>query len=182
MSEIVKHGLLADSDLFEKLESGDWSKRSVFSSSPAIQTLVAQAIQVKISIVQEDPFEHGKRSVLNLGHTFAHAIEQVSGHVIRHGEAVAIGLVAAINLSVRLGYCHPAVQERVEVVCRKIGLPTRIPGELLPEMILKAMGNDKKRLAESLRIVLLRSIGQPLVVNTVLDQEILDTLQELANS
>ena len=182
MSEIVKHGLLADSDLFEKLESGDWSKRSVFSSSPAIQTLVAQAIQVKISIVQEDPFEHGKRSVLNLGHTFAHAVEQVSGHVIRHGEAVAIGLVAAINLSVRLGYCHPAVQERVEVVCRKIGLPTRIPGELLPEMILKAMGNDKKRLAESLRIVLLRSIGQPLVVNTVLDQEILDTLQELANS
>lgn len=183
MSEIVKHGLLADSDLFEKLESGNWSHGpDFFSSSPAIQALVAQAIQVKIAIVQEDPFEHGKRSVLNLGHTFAYAIEQLSGHVMRHGEAVAIGLVAAINLSVRLGYCHPAVQERVEVVFRKIGLPTRIPGEFLPEKILKAMGNDKKRLSGSLRIVLLRSVGQPLVVNNVLDQEILATLQELVDS
>jgi 3-dehydroquinate synthase len=183
MSEIVKHGLLADSGLFEKLESGDWSLGSDFlSSSPAIQGLVAQAIQVKIAIIQEDPFEHGKRSVLNLGHTFAHAVEQVSGHVIRHGEAVAIGLVAAINLSVRLGYCHPGVQERVEAVCHKIGLPTRIPGELPPEIILEAMGNDKKRLAGSLRIVLLRSVGQPLVVNNVSDREMLATLQELVDS
>lgn len=181
MAEIIKHGLLADSHLFEKLESGDWSQGSdLLSMSSAIQTLVVQAIQVKIAIVQEDPFEHGKRSVLNLGHTFAHAIEQVSGNIIRHGEAVAIGLVAAINLSVRLGYCHPAVQERVEGVCRKIGLPTRIPRGLLPETILKAMGNDKKRFADSLRIVLLHSIGQPLVVSNVVDKEILATLQELA--
>jgi 3-dehydroquinate synthase len=183
MAEVVKHGLLADSDLFEKIENGDWSKSSeFFRSSPAIQTLVAQAIQVKIAIVQEDPFEHGKRSVLNIGHTFAHAIEQVSGYGIRHGEAVAIGLVAAVNLSMKLGCCQPGLQQRVEGVCRKIGLPTRIPGELLPETILKAMGSDKKRLAESLRFVLLRAIGQPLVVNNVADREILATLQELADS
>ena len=158
MAEIVKYGLLANNNLFEKIESGEWSIQSeFFRSSSVIQMLVAQAAQVKIAIVQEDPFEQGKRSYLNLGHTFAHAVEQVSGHTMRHGEAVAIGLVAAANLSIRLGYCPPGLQERVEVVCSKLGLPIRIPKELLPESIEKAMGNDKKRFAGLVRFGLLRN-------------------------
>jgi shikimate kinase / 3-dehydroquinate synthase len=181
MAEIVKHGLLADSDLFTRIEGGQWSLNSeFFRSSSAIQMLVARAVQVKIAIVQEDPFEQGKRSMLNLGHTFAHAIELVSGHSMRHGEAVAIGLVAAAHLSVQLDYCPAELQARIEAVCSKLGLPSRLPGNLQPQGILKAMGNDKKRLADSLRFVLLKGIGQPLVVNTVADRDILTTLRALS--
>ncbi|MDK9707413.1 MAG: 3-dehydroquinate synthase [Desulforhopalus sp.] len=182
MAEIVKHGLLADCGLFEKLEGANWQQGSDFLQAlPALQALIAQAIRVKIAIVEADPFAHGKQSVLNLGHSFAHAIEQVSRQDIRHGEAVAMGLIAAINLSVRLGYCQLPLQERVEAVFRKIGLPTRIPGDLSPERIFQAMGSDKKRLAGSLPIVLLRALGQPLVARNIADQEILASLQELVN-
>ena len=98
MAEVIKHGLIAESNLLEQVELGHWAKN--WDRSPSyigeLQRLVAQAIQVKINIVQADPFEQGQRSILNLGHTFAHAIEQVSNNAFRHGEAVAMGLVAAI--------------------------------------------------------------------------------------
>ncbi|MGB5231078.1 MAG: 3-dehydroquinate synthase [Desulfoprunum sp.] len=181
MAEIIKHGLLADSDLFERLESGEWALGpEFFRSSSMIRLLVAQSVQVKIAIVQEDPFEYGKRSLLNLGHTFAHAIEHVSGHAMRHGEAVAIGLVASLNLSARLGFCPAELQQRVEVLCGRLGLPTRIPQGFAPAAIQKIMGRDKKRLAGSLRLVLLRAIGRPLVVSDVRNQDIRATLEELS--
>jgi len=181
MAEIIKHGLLADSDLFERLERGDWASGSeLFQTSAMVRMLVARSVQVKIAVVQEDPFEYGKRSLLNLGHTFAHAIEHVGGDAMRHGEAVAIGLVASLNLSARLGYCPPELQRRVEALCARLGLPTRIPRGVAPDAIQKVMGRDKKRLADSLRLVLLRAIGRPLVVNDVLDQDIRATLEELS--
>ena len=79
-----------------------------------------QAIQVKINIVQADPFEQGQRSILNLGHTFAYAIEQVSNNSYRHGEAVGMGLVAAANLSARLGFCDISLQKRIESILESV--------------------------------------------------------------
>ena len=116
MAEVIKHGLLAESDLLEQVERGVWNsvRGEPHLSIAELQTLVAQAIQVKISIVQEDPFEHGRRSILNLGHTFGYAIEQVSRNALTHGESVGLGLVAAANLSTRLGYLDPAMQHRIE--------------------------------------------------------------------
>ena len=182
MAEVIKHGLLADTDLLQKVESGNWHYEpdTLHPRLSEIQALVAQAIQVKIAIVQEDPFEQGRRSILNLGHTFAHAIEQVSGDTVRHGEAVAMGLVSAANLSARLGYCSPALQERIQLALSKVGLPTRIPKAFLPEPLLNAMSSDKKRLAGQLRFVLLHEVGQAFVTDAVPESAILATLRDIS--
>jgi 3-dehydroquinate synthase len=182
MAEVIKHGLLADTDLLQKVESKQWHYEPNKLQPPLseIQAIVAQAIQVKIAIVQEDPFEQGQRSTLNLGHTFARAIEQVSGYAVRHGEAVAMGLVAAANLSSQLKHCSPALQERIESALGKVDLPTRIPGSLSPESLLKAMASDKKRQAGQLRFILLRGVGQAVVSNAVPEAAILKTLREVS--
>ncbi len=182
MAEVIKHGLIADTDLLQKVESGTWhwERDTIHPSLSMLQALVAQAIQVKIVIVQEDPFERGRRSILNLGHTFAHAIEQVGGYDGRHGDAVALGLVAAANLSARLDHCSPQLQERIEVVLKKVGLPTRIPRRLTPEALLIAMRSDKKKQAGQLRFVLLSKLGHAFVADAVPESAVLATLRELS--
>ena len=184
MGEVVKHGLLADTDLLEKIESGNWPLKtdSLHSSPSEIQTLVAQAIQVKIAFVQKDPFDQGIRTHLNLGHTFAHAIEKVSRNAIRHGEAVAMGLAAAADLSVRLGHCDHHLKDRIDLVLSKVGLPNQIPASLSPELILDAMSLDKKRLAQSIRLVLPVKVGQVIVTNDVSHKDILNTLHATSSS
>ena len=184
MAEVIKHGLLADTDLLEKVEQGSWPLKtdSLHSSHSQIQTLVAQAIQVKITYVQEDPFDEGIRTHLNMGHTFAHAIEKVSKNTIRHGEAVAMGLAAATDLSERLGYCDLHLKNRIDSVLNKVGLPSRIPTTLSPQSILGAMSRDKKRMAQSMRLVLPVKVGQVLVADDVGSKDILDTLHAMSNS
>lgn len=184
MAEVIKHGLLADTDLLEKVEQGSWPLKtdSLHSSHSQIQTLVAQAIQVKIAYVQEDPFDEGIRTHLNMGHTFAHAIEKVSKNTIRHGEAVAMGLAAATDLSERLGYCDLHLKNRIDSVLNKVGLPSRIPTTLSPQSILGAMSRDKKKMAQSMRLVLPVKVGQVLVADDVGSKDILDTLHAMSNS
>lgn len=182
MAEVIKHGLIAESNLLEQVEQGHWAKN--WDRSPSyigdLQRLVAQAIQVKINIVQADPFEQGQRSILNLGHTFGYAIEQVSNNAYRHGEAVSMGLVAAANLSARLGYCDISLQRRVEQLLEIVSLPTRIPSQIKPDAILQAMQHDKKKRAGLLRFILLRGIGQPFVSEDVSAEEVKDTVFALA--
>jgi shikimate kinase/3-dehydroquinate synthase len=181
MAEVIKHGLVAESNLLEQVEQGHWAKN--WDRSPSyvgeLQRLVAQAIQVKINIVQADPFEQGQRSILNLGHTFAYAIEQVSKNNYRHGEAVSMGLVAAANLSARLGFCDRSLQERIEYILGSVHLPTRIPSHLKPEVLLQAMQRDKKKRAGQLRLILIRGVGQVFVSDEVSNQNILDTISTL---
>jgi 3-dehydroquinate synthase len=164
MAEVVKHSLLVNSGLFQRLKSEDWrlsanDQSLIFN----LHSLITDAIQVKRDVVQEDPFEQGRRAALNLGHTFGHAIEQVSGYAVRHGEGVAMGLVAAANLSARLGECDPALQSRIEAVLENVGLPTRIPADLPPEALYRAMGSDKKKAAGVIRFVLIREVGDVFV-------------------
>jgi 3-dehydroquinate synthetase len=182
MAEIIKHGLLADTDLLEKVEQGDWNLKSDFLhlAHSEIQSLVAQSIQVKISYVQKDPFDEGIRKQLNMGHTFAHAIEKVSKNRVRHGEAVAMGLAAAADLSVKLGYCDKHLKGRIDAVLSKVGLPNRIPIELSPELILDAMRQDKKRLGQSIRLVLPVEVGKVFVPDDITKQDILQTLETIS--
>ena len=119
---------------------------------------------------------------MNLGHTFGHAVEQVSGYQVRHGEAVAMGLVAAANLSARLGHCEPALQQRIEAVLQRLSLPTRIPATLAPAAIWQAMGSDKKKMAGRLRFVLIRDAGDVFVAGEVEEAAVLATLAELSYS
>jgi 3-dehydroquinate synthetase len=143
---------------------------------------VAQAIQVKINIIQKDPFDRGRRAVLNLGHTFAHAIEIVTEHAVRHGEAVAMGLVAAANLSARLGHCSAELQNRIEAALESTALPIRIPADVTPQRLLKIMASDKKKQAGRLRFVLLRDIGDVFVTDRVDQKTVIETLQELTTA
>lgn len=176
MAEVVKHGLLAGQALLEELTAPAWLPLP----PPAVrQRLVAKAIAVKRDVVEEDPYEQGRRAVLNLGHTFAHAVEQASNYRVRHGEAVAIGLVAAAHLSAALGYAPPALQEEVERLLRRLTLPVRIPAGLAPEALLAAMGQDKKRAAGRLRFVLIARPGEVFVAGDVPEQQVLQTLRAL---
>lgn len=182
MAEVIKHGLVAESNLLEQVEQGHWAKN--WDRSPSyigeLQRLVAQAIQVKINIVQADPFEQGQRSILNLGHTFAYAIEQVSNNAYRHGEAVSMGLVAATNMSARLGFCDISLQKRIEVILKSVNLPTRIPSNLKPDALLHSMQRDKKKQAGQLRFILVSKIGHPFMSDGVSDEEILDTISAVS--
>ncbi|NCF64715.1 MAG: 3-dehydroquinate synthase [Chloroflexi bacterium] len=178
MAEVIKAGLIADPTLFERLESGPRLQppRDLAQAS-ALAPIVTDAIQVKRDVVQEDPFEKGKRAVLNLGHTFAHAIEQVSAYVVRHGEAVAMGLVAAAHLSAMLGICFPDLQSRIEETLQKADLPSRIPAKLLATDLYQAMGSDKKKAGGKVRFVLLRDVGDVYLHGTVQQSAVLDTLR-----
>lgn len=181
MAEVIKHSLIDDAALFAQIEGGSWAREAgtLVPPLPDLQALVAQAIQVKIRIVQEDPFDRGRRNLLNLGHTFAHAIEQVCEHTIRHGEAVAMGLVAAANMSARLGHCAPELQERLEPVLVDAGLPVRIPAQLDLPRVYEAMRRDKKAASGRIRFILLRAIGDVFVSDTVRREQVMETLEDL---
>jgi 3-dehydroquinate synthase len=179
MSEVVKHGLIASPALLrqaatvaqpESRETGDQvdlrSQRS----------LILRAIQVKRDVVETDPFETGARARLNLGHTFAHAVEQVTGYRVRHGEAVAMGLVAAADLSVRLGHAVPPLVDELRALLETIGLPTRFPPGLGSAALIEAMGRDKKTAAGVLRFVLIRDVGYVFISDDVPRAALAETL------
>ncbi len=179
LAEVVKHGLIASESLLKRIEATSWdTSGSLLPGMLAeLQSLVAQAIQVKIAIVQEDPFEEkGPRTFLNLGHTFGYGIEYASQGEINHGEAVAMGLVAAARLSYAKGEAGDDLADRVERVVAHIGLRPTIPESMDPQEILNGMKHDKKRRRSRRRFVLLRGVGEPFVTDDVSDSEILQLL------
>lgn len=175
LAEVLKHALLAGGSLLDRIEQTSWSE--VPSLSPGVlaemQSLVAQAIQVKIEVVREDPFEEkGIRTLLNLGHTFAYGIEMASSREIHHGEAVAMGMVAAARISQELG-APAGLADRVEAAVRHIGLDPFVPVGISPDDVLAGMRRDKKRRHQRQRLVLLRDIGDAYVTDEVTDDQIL---------
>ncbi len=120
--------------------------------------------------------------MLNLGHTFGHAVEQVSGYTVRHGEGVAMGLVAAANLSARLGHCSPGLQPKIEAALTRLNLPTRIPPHLPLPALYQAMSSDKKKVAGRLRFVLLRGVGDVFVADDVVETAVLATLESVKDT
>jgi 3-dehydroquinate synthase len=187
LAEVVKHGLIADPVLWQRLLLEDWriDPRRLAEDRLLrgdLATLITRAIRVKRDVVEEDPFETGRRAVLNLGHTFGHAIEQVSGYAIRHGEAVAMGLAAAAHLSATLEECRPSLPLLVEVILNDLGLPTRIPPALDPAALYAAMGSDKKKRAGRLRFVLLHDVGDVFVRDDVPEVAVMAALEAVSRT
>lgn len=181
LAEVVKHGLLAQPELLTWLESESWAAHEATAPGRManLSALVTAAIQVKRDVVQEDPFEGGRRALLNLGHTFAHAIEQVSGYGVGHGQAVAMGLMAAARLSALSGYAAPALEKRIEGILQRCFLPVRIPAGLAAEDIYAAMFTDKKMAAGRLRFILIRDVGDCFIDAAVPADQVIRTIQLL---
>ncbi len=159
MAEIIKYGLLGDAQLFTRLEQAP-----ITSQSSNILPVIRRCCELKAGIVQADEREtakEGGRALLNLGHTFGHAIEQVtrySGYL--HGEAVAVGLAAAARLSHKLGYLSPAEVARIDKTVAAHALPVRLRAPLPLEALMSAMQRDKKVRAGKLRFVVLKRLGE----------------------
>lgn len=158
MAEVIKTGLLGDADLFAQLE-----KSPLTVDSPELGAVVRRCCALKAGVVEADEHEtakEGGRALLNLGHTFGHAVEQVTGygHYL-HGEAVAIGLAAVARLSHKLGYIDGSIVERIDSVLLAHALPVRLRQPLPLAPLMAAMGRDKKVRAGALRFVVLKSIG-----------------------
>jgi 3-dehydroquinate synthase len=160
LAEVVKSGLIADAALFARLEAeADRLRESAAASSvdPGLATVIAAAVQMKADVVTEDERESGRRAILNFGHTVGHAVETASGYELLHGEAVSLGMIAALSLGVSLGVTPPPVRERTRALLRRLGLPVDVERRLTPE-VLSRIDVDKKRTGRSVRFVL---VGEP---------------------
>jgi 3-dehydroquinate synthetase len=129
-------------------------------------------------VVEQDPLENSRRAVLNLGHTVGHGLERLSAYRLRHGEAVAIGIVAATRIAVAMGLAAPDLIDRIEAALRSWGLPVRCPAVPFPAL-WDAMGHDKKRRGRSLRWVLPRAIGEAAIDHEVPREIVRDVLIEM---
>jgi 3-dehydroquinate synthase len=154
MAEVVKHGVIADPALFELCSRGlDWVKANV-------EEIVKRAMAVKIRVIEDDPYEKGFRAALNLGHTVGHAVELVSGFRLRHGEAVAVGMVVEAEYAARLRIAPKGLSDAIRATLSALGLPVEIPSDLPRAEIIRAMRVDKKRSAKSIRFALPAEIGK----------------------
>jgi len=153
LGEIVKHGVIDNLELFEFCAAGWDSVRADWTR------LIRQAAGVKIKFIEEDPHEHGIRAALNYGHTIGHAVETLSGYQIKHGVAIAIGMVAEAKLAAQLGLAEASLGSKIATVLDGLGLPTSIPSAMEHHDLLQIMQFDKKRAGKKLRFALPTAIG-----------------------
>ena len=175
-AEIVKYGLIDDPGFFDWLEANVEAVLAL--DDDALGIAIVKACERKAALVVADERESGVRALLNLGHTFAHAIETGTGYgAWLHGEAVAAGIVLAAHMSSRMGWLAGRDCERIERLLDRAGLPTRAPAGLSPQRMLDLMSMDKKVRRGRLRLILLRGIGEA-VMTSEFDPELLhETLE-----
>jgi 3-dehydroquinate synthase len=175
LAEVVKYGLIRDAAFLDWLERS--MPRLLAREPDALAHAIRRSCEVKAEIVGRDEREHGERALLNLGHTFGHAIETAAGYgEWLHGEAVAIGMAMAAETSERLGWLSRADVERVRAVIASAGLPVDAP-RIGVERALDLMRMDKKVLAGRVRLVLLKRVGEAVVTGDYDEQALLGTLQ-----
>ncbi len=180
--EVVKYGLLGDADFFDWLEQNGPALAA--GDMDARVQAVTRSCQMKADIVQRDETEQGDRALLNLGHTFCHALEAATGYSDRllHGEGVAIGCALAFELSARLRLCSQEDPSRVRAHLCAIGMKVDvadIPGDLPDaDALLGLMGQDKKVLDGKLRFILARGIGEAFITSDVPSEAVLSVLED----
>jgi 3-dehydroquinate synthetase len=168
LAEVVKHGIISDPELFTLCSRGlDEIKSN-------LEEMVRRAMAVKIKIIEEDPYEKGIRAALNLGHTVGHAVELVSKFELRHGEAVAIGMVVEARYAEKIGLSNKGLSKEIENVLCDLGLPVDIPKELQREEIIQAMRRDKKKNVNAIRFALPVEIGKVELVDVSDLEEVLE--------
>jgi len=177
LAEVIKYGLIAEADFFVWLEA---EMDNLLSRDPmSLSTAVERSCRCKAAVVAADEREAGQRALLNLGHTFGHAIETGMGYgEWLHGEAVATGMCLAADLSWRLGRLPRTDLERACALIERAGLPVNAPEEMSEQQFLEVMAVDKKVLDGKLRLVLLDAIGQAMVTEDFDRTKLHETLSE----
>ena len=158
LAEVIKYGIILDPALFALLEERRADVQRL--DRELLVQVVRTCCAIKALVVGEDEMESGNRAILNFGHTVAHALESLTGYTrYLHGEAVAIGMVAAARVSSRLGFCAEADVQRIRTLLERYGLATEIPAELCGEPLARAMRTDKKARGGAIKFVCLEAIG-----------------------
>ena len=180
IAEVIKYGVIGDPEFFQWLEE---NVKDVSGREPsAMEHAIHRSCQLKAGIVTEDEREMGNRVKLNFGHTFAHAIETTTGYTsYLHGEAVAIGMVMAADLSVRMDLCQPDTADRIRQLIEAYRLPVAPPKIPTPVM-LETMARDKKVIGGRMRFVLVKRIGEVSVESDVPQRALEETLVATTDS
>jgi 3-dehydroquinate synthase len=156
--EAVKHGLVADAQYFEWMESN--VERILAREPDTVTHLVRRSVEIKAAVVSEDEHESGRRAILNAGHTVGHALEQASQYRLSHGEAVSLGLVAECALAERMSIAAPGLHSRVERLLSRFGLPIRGRSPLDLDSLLRLMGSDKKNRKRRVHFAPVQAVGR----------------------
>ena len=169
-AEVAKYGLLGDAPFFQWLDQ-NW--REIFAGGKARRRAIATSCAAKSAVVAADETEAGNRALLNLGHTFGHALEAATGYSDRliHGEAISVGMVMAARYSAEAGLCPMEVPEKVKEHFSAVGLPTelrQVPGDNIPSaQLMELIAQDKKVSRGRLTFILMRGIGEAFIANDI---------------
>ncbi|MDO4435586.1 MAG: 3-dehydroquinate synthase [Cardiobacteriaceae bacterium] len=182
MAEVIKYGLINDLPFFEWLEENQSALRE--HNPQMLAEMIAHCCQNKASIVERDETEQGERALLNLGHTFGHALEALTHYKIyKHGECVAIGMMMAHRLAHLLGWISENALARVQALLQAFQLPTTLPSHidnqpLAPELLYQAMFGDKKVKAGKLRLIVPKRFGECIITDEISESLILKTITQ----
>ena len=176
IAEIIKYGLLGDAEFFDWLEAN--MDRLMARDNDALVYAIERSCQDKADVVAADERESGKRALLNLGHTFGHAIEASAGYgKWLHGEAVGTGMLMAADLSMRMGWIDETDLRRTEDIIDRAALPTRAPAYMDYKHFMERMSVDKKVRNGKINFVLLKAIGEAVVTNQFDDGQLRETIE-----
>jgi 3-dehydroquinate synthase len=158
LAEVAKYGVIADEPLFEFMETNTDACRA--GESAALARCIADSAACKARVVSADEREGGLRAILNYGHTAGHAVEKAAGYrKLRHGEAVAIGMIAAARIGQRMGITPADAVRRIEALVTALGLPSRVPSGITVDQLIGTMAFDKKAKGGSVKWVMATRIG-----------------------
>ena len=177
LAEVIKYGVIADRDFFTWLE--DHTEQINKKSHAELTAAIVRSCRIKAEVVSEDEREAGRRAILNYGHTFGHAIENLSGYgKLLHGEAVAVGMLMAARFSERLNLLAQGTSGRLRNLIEAFELPTGLVQPIPCDDFLDAMGMDKKVVAGRMRFVLAHDIGRVEVTDQYADAALEETIEE----
>jgi len=177
MAEVIKSAMIGDEVLWRFVESH--SPAVMNRDEEALLRIISASCLLKTRIVESDEKESGRRRVLNLGHTVGHALEKLTSFSLKHGDCVAVGMIAASVLARRLGKMQPADVERLLCLCETWDMPTRIPSHIRADAIIETIRADKKRIGDKLHFILPVRIGEVIEHTDIDYDEFKDVLTSL---
>lgn len=180
MAEVIKYGVIWDAQLFAQMEKCKRLDQMRYLDEGLLPEILNRSCQAKADVVGKDEKEAGLRAILNYGHTIGHAVESLTGYrIVNHGEAVAIGMVAAGAIAVNLQLWDKEAAERQDALIKKAGLPTQLPAGIDIEAIIDALQADKKVKAGKVRFILPTQIGAVTITDQVPADAIRQVLRQM---